>query len=309
MPLNPKLEPVAAEQVKNPAMQVYDIKVDCLGGDHLLGAPVSGYFAKPVEARPKSLPIVISYHGAGVRSATMPIADAAKNTLALDINAHGIENGQPAEFYESLNRGDLKGYHLFDASDREKLYFVGMFLRVYRSLQFMKSQPEWDGKTIVVRGMSQGGGQALVAAGLDPQVTFCAAFVPALCYPTGDIEGNFGGWPGFLRGKKSGGADGSTENSEGNEADPAIVRAVQYIDAANFAKRIKAETILSTGFIDYTCSPTSVYVAYNGITAPKQIFPTPETAHSVPPATMSTVNKLLWDFVERNRVKADNVAE
>ena len=288
LPLEPILVPVPAEKVNNAAVQVFDIKVNCLGGK-----PVSGYFAKPVDAKPKSLPIVISYHGAGVRSAVMPIGDAVRNTLALDVNAHGIENGHPAAFYDELAKGELKDYRLANANDREKIYFVGMYLRVYRSLQFMKAQPEWDGKTIIVKGGSQGGGQALAAAGLDPQVTFCVAYVPAICYPIGDIESNFGGWPGFLR------------NQTKETADPAVVKTVPYIDAALFAKRIKSETILSTGFIDYVCSPTSVYVAYNNISAPKQMFPTPETNHAVPPTTSATVGKLLWDYVERNRIKAE----
>ncbi|MDR0705851.1 MAG: acetylxylan esterase [Planctomycetaceae bacterium] len=285
LPMNPQLVPVPAEKIGNPAIQVFDIKVDCLGGK-----PVSGYLAKPVDAKPKSLPIVISYHGAGVYSANMPINNAARGVLALDVNAHGIENGQPAEFYKTLANSELKDYRIANGNDREKIYFTGMFLRVIRSLQFMKSLPEWDGKTIAVTGGSQGGGQALVAAGSDPAVTFCIAHVPAICYPTGDIEGNFGGWPGFLRGKTK------------ETADPAVVKTVPYIDAANFARRIKAESILSTGFIDYICSPTSVYVAYNNITAPKQIFSNPESTHAVPPKTYEISNKLLWDYIERNRV-------
>lgn len=284
LPMNEKLVPVDAEKVNNPNVEVYDIKVDCLGGK-----PVSGYFAKPVGAKPKSLPIIINYHGAGVYTANMPISVAARNTLALDVNAHGIENGQPATFYSNLNNEELKGYPTRGGDDREKLYFVGMFLRVARSIQFMKAQPEWDGKTIVVKGSSQGGGQALVAAGIDSDVNFCVAYVPAICYPLGAIENCFDGWPGFLR------------NKNAQNADPQIVKSVPYIDAANFARRIKAESILSTGFIDYVCSPTSVYVAYNNIQAPKRIITTPETDHSVSREASETAEKLLWEFVEKNR--------
>ncbi len=287
-----EMKPMPAEKINDPKIEVFDVTVT--GPD---GPVMTGYFAKPKDAQPKSLPIVISYQSAGVKSAKMPIREAKRRVLALDVNAHGLENGQPTEYYKNLYAGELKSYFLTgpatNAADIEKNYFIGMYRRVYRSLQFMKARPEWDGKTIVVFGTSQGGGQALVAAGLDSRVSFCAAFVPALCYPLGSLEGNSDGWPGFLRNK-------TAEN-----ADPALVKTVTYIDAALFAKRIKAESVLSTGFVDATCSPTSVYVAYNNITAPKQIFPTPETDHATPPATYAAVFKLLWDYVERNRVKAE----
>ena len=58
-------------------------------------------------------------------------------------------------------------------------------------------------------------------------------------------------------------------------------------DAASFAKRIKnADCLLSTGFIDTTCAPTSVYVAYNNIpSAHKIIVNMPESGHRGTPAT------------------------
>ncbi len=40
-----------------------------------------------------------------------------------------------------------------------------MFLRMERAIDFLASQPEWDGRILIVTGSSQGGGQAIVAAG------------------------------------------------------------------------------------------------------------------------------------------------
>ena len=281
IPMNAKLEPVPADKVISPNIEVFDIKVDCLGGK-----PLSGYFARPKNAKPKSLPITINYHGAGVRGATIPADDAANGALALDINAHGIENGQPDSYYKDLANGSLKNYRLGNSRDLEQLAFYGMYLRVIRSVQFMKAQPEWDGKTIAVKGGSQGGGQALVAAGTDTDVSFCIAFVPALCYHAGDLEGNLGGWPGFLR------------NQTLDTADPAVVKTVSYVDATFFAKRIKAESVLSVGFVDNTCSPTSVYVAYNNIKAPKQMISMPEIGHSTPRETNEKAHQLMWEFIK-----------
>ena len=284
MPLNPKIVRYTGEKAYDRNVEVYDVTIDCPGG-----MPVSGYLCKPANAQPKSLPIILEYHGAGVRSSVMIIGDAGRGALVMDVNAHGIPNGKPAEFYTELESGKLRGYQRFGSDDREKIYFTGMYQRILRSLQFMKSLPEWDGKTLVVRGSSQGGGQALVAAGLDPDVTFCVSYVAAICYPLGSLEGNLDGWPGFLRGQ-----------TEAN-ADPKIVKAVQYVDAVNFAKRIKAESVLTVGFVDTTCSPTSVYLAFNAINAPKHILPTPDAGHTTPAPAREAANRLVWEHINRNK--------
>ena len=284
LPMNPKLVPIDVEKYEKEGVNVFDLTVDCIGGK-----PLRAYLIKPVGAKKGGHPIFINYHGAGTTTGSyVSVAlDAAKRgAIALDVNAHGIENGQPPEHYKGLFDNELKGYSRQNPTDREKYYFLGMYLRVFRSLAYMKSLPEWDGKTMAVRGNSQGGGQALVAAGSDPQVTVCRATVPALCYPLGYLDGNFGGWPNELRGKTA------------ETADPAIVQTLPYFDAALFAKRIKgASCFVSTGFIDRTCSPTSVYVAYNNIPTKKAVFPTPTTDHSVPRATTDAIEKLFWETV------------
>ncbi len=286
VPMQAKLTPV---EIKDKNLQgrveCFDVQIDCAGGK-----PVSGYLALPKGAAAKSLPIVISYHGAGVRSSGQPLGRAAKGQLALDINAHGIENGKPEDFYKGLADGALKDYRTRDSDDPQKIYFRGMFLRVLRSLEYMKSRPEWDGKILVVTGTSQGGGQSLVAAGLDPQITMCAAFVPAICYHVGILHGQESGWPRFIK-----------LNKEGKPENPAVVKTVPYYDAANFASRIKtAECFLSTGFIDTTCAPTSVYVAFNNIpSANKSIHPTPTTTHSVPKETYTAGDQAIDAHIKK----------
>ena len=50
-----------------------------------------------------------------------------------------------------------------------------------RSLDYVKSLPEWNGKVLIVKGGSQGGAQSIVAAALDNNVTMMIAEVPAMC--------------------------------------------------------------------------------------------------------------------------------
>jgi cephalosporin-C deacetylase-like acetyl esterase len=271
--MKPVLTPVPVPKGYKGKVESFDVKINCPGG-----APVSGYFSKPVGAKPKSLPAIITYHGAGVRSSNVQNWRAAQGMLALDINAHGIENGKSKEFYEELRQGKLKGYPHFNKNSKDKIYFLGMFLRVYRSLQFMKSQPEWDGKTLIVSGSSQGGGQALVAAGLEPKVSFCAAMVPALCDHLGIMEKRQSGWPRFI-----------SFDRRGKPTDQDVVDTVPYFDAATFAKRINADSIVSVGFIDTTCCPTSVYAAYNNIKGKKEIINNPLFGHKNPKETTKII--------------------
>jgi cephalosporin-C deacetylase-like acetyl esterase len=144
-----------------------------------------------------------------------------------------------------------------------------MFLRLVRAIDFLTAQPEWDGRTLVVHGSSQGGAQSIVAAGLDPRVSFFAAGVPAMCDHTGVVVGRVNGWPKIV----PTGPDG--------KPDPKVLQVARYFDAMNFATRTHAAGIVTVGFIDTTCPPSSVYAAYNALQSQKEIFNDPPSPHTV----------------------------
>jgi cephalosporin-C deacetylase-like acetyl esterase len=264
VPMAPKLLPV---QQDHRWLECYDVQVDCLGG-----APVSGYLALQHNAEPHSLPAVLWVHGAGVRGSSMAnaITGARAGLLSMDINAHGIPNGKPAEYYQELARGRLKNYPLAGRESRDTSYFRGMFLRLVRAIDYLTSRPEWDGQTVMVIGHSQGGGQALVAGGLDPRVTFLAAGVPALCDPSGRVVDRINGWPKLV------------PLGENGKPDPRILEASRYVDAVNFASRCKAGAIMSVGFIDSVCPPASCYAAYNALQGKKKITHEVRMGHAAP---------------------------
>lgn len=262
----------------------FDLQADSVG------APVSGYYARPIDAKPKSLPIILTVHGAGVRSSSLggAVGWAAKDLLALDLNAHGLPNGKPDSFYANLADTDLREYRTRGRESRETIYFLGMFLRLVRALDFLTAQPEWDGRTVIVHGSSQGGAQSIVAAGLDPRVTFFAAGVPAMCDHTGVAVGRVNGWPKFLANPPA-------------EPAPNVLEAVRYYDAMNFASRARCAGIITVGFIDTTCPPTSVYAAYNALAGPKQIFNDPPSTHAVLPKAGEAMRAAIMAHVEKMR--------
>ncbi len=279
VPLKSHLTPVKSPQAGTVA---FDVQVDALG------APVSGYFATPEKPQAKSLPIILLVHGAGVRSSGLGSAAgwAKQNFLAMDINAHGLPNGKPDQFYTDLSNGELKDYRVRGRESRDTVYFRGMFLRLVRALDFLTAQPEWDGRTLVVYGASQGGYQAIVAAGLDTRVTFFAAGVPAGCDHTGSLVGRINGWPKFL------------PSPSPEPPDAKVVQAVRYYDAMNFATRTKAGAVFSVGFIDTTCPPTSVYAAYNNVSGKKSIHTDPDAGHTSTPKASEAMRKAVLEHVK-----------
>jgi cephalosporin-C deacetylase len=65
---------------------------------------------------------------------------------------------------------------------------------------------------------------------------------------------------------------------------PAALEVLRYIDCALLARRITAPTLVSVGLMDDICPPSTVFAAYNEITADKDIIVYPYSGHSVPRA-------------------------
>ncbi|HEY0108519.1 MAG TPA: acetylxylan esterase, partial [Fibrella sp.] len=62
-----------------------------------------------------------------------------------------------------------------------------------------------------------------------------------------------------------------------NKADK--IKTVGYYDVVNFARLLNVPGRYSWGFNDETCPPTSMYAAYNVITAPKSLELFEDTGH------------------------------
>lgn len=282
VPMNPKLTPVTTTAVKD--VECFDVKLDCVGS-----TPVSGYLAKPTGAKPKSLPVILLVHGAGVRSSGLNSAAywSKNGLLAMDINAHGIANGQPDAFYTDLQQGALKNYPQQGRESRETCYFLNMFLREVRALDFLTSLPEWDGKTVIVQGSSQGGFQAFAAAAIDPRVTFFAAGVPAGCDHSGTVVKRINGWPRLV------------PNGPDGQPDARVLEASRYFDNVNFAAHTKAKgAYVTVGFIDVTCPPSTVFAAYNSLPIPRNIYHDIPSGHAMSPAANNAMTQAVLNYVK-----------
>jgi cephalosporin-C deacetylase-like acetyl esterase len=130
----------------------------------------------------------------------------------------------------------------------------------------LTERPDWDGKTFLVTGTSQGGLQTLMLAGLHPKVTAAIACVPAGCDLTGPQAGRSPGWPAWYY------------KTEGK--DPAqVIAASRYYDVVNFASRIHCPVLTGIGLVDETCPPAGILAALNQVKAPKETILLPQADH------------------------------
>jgi cephalosporin-C deacetylase-like acetyl esterase len=220
-----------------------------------LESKAHGYLAKPARGGKFPALIQLQYAGVYALNARGAAQRAAEGWLFLNVDSHDKLPSDPS--------GDIpRAYQSVGNTDREKSYFLNMYLRDSRVLDYLLTRPDWDGKTIVLTGGSMGGQQSLVLAGLRPEkITAVLVCVPAGADSNGDLHGRKAGYPNW-----------PSDN-------PEVMKTALYFDTANFASRIKAPVMAGMGFIDTISPPAGVWTAINQIPGPKELLPMIESEH------------------------------
>jgi cephalosporin-C deacetylase len=246
VPINPGVTPIQSDI---PGIEESMFALDALG------SKVHGYVAKP--ARQGKFPAIIQLQYAGIYALDPNWAAqrAADGWLVINVDAH--------DKLPSDRSGDIpKSYVAVGNTDREKSYFLNMYLRDSRALDYLLARKDWDGKTIVLIGGSQGGQQSLALAGLRPEkITAVLVCVLAGADTNGDLHGRKSGFPNW-----------PSDN-------PKAMETALYFDPINFASRIKAPVMAGMGFIDTVSPPAGVWTALNQIPGPTEPLPLIESEH------------------------------
>lgn len=278
VPMDPQLVP--APDLSTAKTEVFYLSLQNVGGAGGFSR-IFGVLAVP-RAEGK-FPAVLNVPGAGVRSYRGSLTLAEQGVITLQIGIHGIPVNLPEDIYTNLRTGALADYNRANLDDPLRYYYRRVYLGCIRASDYLVSHPKWDGQKLAVMGGSQGGQLSLVTAGLDPRVVALAADYPAYCDVTGYLHGRAGGWPGMFRP----GRDGKTVVLRDDDPRLATTR---LFDAVNFARRIKVPGHYWWGYNDETCPPTSMFAAYNTLTAPKQLVIAPQQGHPAIPEQGRTVN-------------------
>ena len=260
IPIEPKLEPMESP---DGGIKLFKVTVPAIGE-----YPVTGYLAIPVGAKPGSCPAYVDWASWSASDANPNSAlnSARQGAIGFAPTWHGRPVAMGKSWYSYKTSIKING-GMVGIEDRDTWCFGFMYYRVMRALDFVKSLPEWDHKTLVSRGGSLGGAQSAAAAALDKDVTLALIMNPCFCEFDGDASGHTGSIP-------RGGARAAAKS-------PAALKAQSYYDCVNFAPMIKCRTFVCTGGTDELCPPSNVYAMYNAIPAgtPKQIFFNPAVGH------------------------------
>ena len=254
------------------AFPVWDVEFSGGRGDR-----IRGWYLRPAGSGDAPLPLVVTYIGYGggrsVPSDHLGLAALGFANLVMDTRGQGgrwstgatPDGGTPGTFAERaevMTRGITRP---------EDYYYTRLYADAVRAVEVAVELPGVDPDRVAVTGGSQGGALALAAAALVPdRVQACAADVPFLCdirraitltgeYPYAEVAD-------FLA-------------NHLDLADTAL-DTLRYVDNALLASRITAETSVVVGLMDQVCPPSTVFAAYNAITAPKRIEVNPFGVHA-----------------------------
>ncbi len=258
VPMNPRLEQIDSGRE---GIELYTVKLDAG-----VSEPVTAYLARPVEAKPKSLPIYLTFldgvNADAYRSRAMDLA--ARGSVAMIATWHGFDVARDQKFYDE-KCGAIQSYKT--ATSREAFYFREVWVRALRAADYLKSRPEWNGKDFLVGGASLAGAQSIVVAALDPQVTLAFLHTPSHNGFNADLAGRKRGLPFHW-------IPDAWMTQQMREAVP-------YCDTAHLAGRIHCECYFATGFCDEVCTPSNVFSAFNNVPAgiKKTMFTDPLTGH------------------------------
>lgn len=242
---NPVLTPTPTSKA---GVELYVVQLDSLGSH------VHGYLAKP--SRYGKFPALVIFQWAGVYALQPEWATdrAAEGWLAFDVDSHDMPPSQAT--------GVSTDYQAIGNTDRETSYFLNMYLRDTRAIDYIASRPDWDGKIIVAMGTSMGGQQSLATAGLNPKITAVIVNEPSGADSNGNLHDRKAGYPFW-----------PSDN-------PQVMKTALYFDTVNFAPRIKAPVLAAMGFIDTVAPPVGIWIAVDQIPGPKEVVPMIESDHN-----------------------------
>lgn len=160
----------------------------------------------------------------------------------------------------------------------DNLLYVKNILDVCMLVRIAKDLDGIDENNFVCSGGSQGGGISIMCAGLNKEIKKCIALYPFLSdyKKVYDLDLDKDAYEGLRYYTRWFNKDG--------ECDEQFFDRLAYIDAKNFAPRIKAKVLFGASVVDLICPVESQYAVYNNLTCEKKLLQYRKYEHENIPA-------------------------
>jgi cephalosporin-C deacetylase len=206
--------------------------------------------------------------------------------ISIYLNIHNNLPSQPGpQDYLEMNILDPNNYYLKYA-----------ILGVIRSIDYLKTRQDFNGQMGII-GVSQGGGLAILAAGIDNRINLLVNSYPALCAHAAAKYNKPSGFPQYFDGARTVGQDPN-----------AVLRTVKYFDAVTAAKRFKGVSWTMVAYRDDLVFPATSFEAYNQLKGQKIMTHLINNTHFQNPEEFSapTLPIGLYSMLRRHFPNANN---
>lgn len=231
---------------------------------------IAGWYVRPDGKGP--FPGLVRYHGySGVGERPLDlIREAAQGICVLSMDCRG-QGGHSTDgnVYEA---GHSHGWMTLGIASPKTYYYRYVYADAVRALELLARREEVDASRLAITGGSQGGALTLAVAALSERPILAMPDIAFLCDFRRSIQITPDGpYPEIVKYLKQ--YPSRYEQT---------LRTLSYFDCLNLAPWIKCRTLHSVGLCDNVCPPSTVFSAYNHITAPKQMDVYPFHLHEIP---------------------------
>jgi len=250
-------------------IETFDVTFNGYGGQ-----PIKGWLLLPRQ-RSGPLPCVVEYIGYG-GGRGFPFdwllwSNAGYAHLVMDTRGQGSawRRGDTPDIEPDGSNSQYPGFMTRGILDPRTYYYRRVFTDAVRAIEAARTHPAVDPDRIAVTGVSQGGGIALAAAGLEPTVAAVMPDVPFLCHYRAATEitdaAPYSEIVNFCKVHR--------------DKIEQVFNTLAYFDGVNFAARIHCPALFSVALMDMVCPPRTVFAAYNHLPGPKRIRVWPYNQH------------------------------
>lgn len=238
--------------------------------DGYQGGRIAGWYVRPKgTGKFPGICIYHGYSGRGTRLMDMlPYAYQGMCVLSMDCRG---QNGlsQDAAVYDG---GHFSGWMTQGIRDPENYYYRYVYADAVRALEVLARQDEVDAGRLAITGISQGGGITLAVAALSSRPILAMPDIPYLCHykRATDIAPN-GPYPEIVNFLKT-----------FPQLHDCVFATLSYCDGMNLAPMIRCRTVVLNCLWDDICPPSTIFAAYNHMTAQKEMELYPYHKHEIP---------------------------